>query len=121
MTGYFWQAATALWPEASVHDQAVRFRMCRGEVLADMLGQAGCRDVQVVELEASRHYAGFEDFWAPFLGGQGPAPRFVSELRAEDRQALRQELRNRMTIRSDGSFELIAAPGAFAPCADERF
>ncbi len=108
MTGYFWQAATALWPEARVHDQAVRFPMCRGDILADLLAQAGGNDVQVVELEASRHYAGFEDFWAPFLGGQGPAPRFVSDLTAEGRHALRQELRHRLPIRSDGSFELIA-------------
>jgi SAM-dependent methyltransferase len=108
MTSYFWEAATALWPEARANDQAVRFSMCRGDILAGMVAQAGGRDVQVVELEASRNYFGFEDFWAPLTGGQGPAPGFVSQLSEDDRQALRQELRNRLPIRPDGSFELIA-------------
>ena len=108
MLRYFWDSAVSLWPDASVHDEALRFTMCRPEPLSRFMREAGGREVEVTPLEASRIYANFEAFWTPLLGGQGPIPRYVSTLREEERDALRLELRRRLPARPDGSIELVA-------------
>ena len=38
-------------------------------------------------------YAGFEDFWTPYLGGQGPAADYVAGLDASARDRLREHVR----------------------------
>ena len=35
----------------------------------------------------------FDDYWSPFLGGQGPAPGYCVSLPEERRAALRERLR----------------------------
>ncbi len=108
MLRYFWDAAVSLWPDATVHDEALRFPMCQPQPLSGFMRAAGGHDVEVTQLEAARTYADFETFWEPLLGGQGPIPRYVSTLREEERQALRLELRRRLPARPDGSIELVA-------------
>ncbi len=103
---YFWDSAVALKPAARIHDEALRFSWCQGETLADLCAQAGGGDVRVTALDAVRRFATFEDFWTPLLGGQGPVPRYVSQLSEGDRRALREELRRRLPIQPDGAFEL---------------
>lgn len=105
---YFWDSAVALQPDARIHDEAVRFSWCRGEPLADLCAQAGGRDVEVTMLDAVRRFAAFEDVWEPLLGGQGPVPRYVSQLSDGDRVALRDEVQRRLPIQPDGAFELVA-------------
>jgi hypothetical protein len=43
-------------------------------------------------LELTAEFADFEDYWRPFLGGQGPAPAYAMSLSAEQRRALRARL-----------------------------
>ncbi len=50
----------------------------------------------------------FDDYWSPFLGGQGPAPAYVQTLSPEGREALRERLRTTLPIAADGSIHLIA-------------
>jgi hypothetical protein len=38
-------------------------------------------------------FAGFEDFWAPYLGGQGPGAEYVVGLDAAARDRLREHVR----------------------------
>jgi hypothetical protein len=50
----------------------------------------------------------FDDYWSPFLGGQGPAPSYVSTLDEARRVALRERLRSELLARADGSIALVA-------------
>ena len=50
----------------------------------------------------------FDDYWAPFLRGQGPAPGYAMSLSQERRIALRERLRATLPIVPDGSIHLIA-------------
>ncbi|MGQ0543721.1 MAG: hypothetical protein ACT4P3_00095 [Betaproteobacteria bacterium] len=50
----------------------------------------------------------FDDFWTPFLGGQGPAPGYCMSLSEERRAALRERIRAALPIAADGSIPLIA-------------
>ena len=53
-------------------------------------------------------FGDFDDYWSPFLGGQGPAAGYVASLTAADRDALRELLRARLPSSPDGSIALTA-------------
>lgn len=93
---HFWDAATALDPGAAELDEGRRFPLCRPEPLRALWTGAGLREVRVEPIEITTAFAGFDDFWTPFLGGQGPAPGYVMALPEERRSALREELRRRL-------------------------
>ena len=50
----------------------------------------------------------FDDFWSPFLGGQGPAPGYAMSLGEPARVALRELLRARLPVGDDGRIALTA-------------
>lgn len=108
MMRYFWDAAAALDPAAAVLDEGRRFPLCRPESLRKLWMNAGLGEVRVQPVEAPTTFADFEDYWEPFLGGQGPAPGYVSSLAEQDRRALRELLRARLPAGRDGSITLTA-------------
>ena len=104
----FWDAAVALDPDARAKDEGVRFPLCAPAPLAGLLSTAGFRDVQTRAIDVPTVYRDFDDFWMPFLGGQGPAPGYCISLGEEKRAALRERLRATLPARADGSIPLIA-------------
>ena len=50
----------------------------------------------------------FEDYWQPFLGGQGPGPAYVASLGATDRKELRAALAKVLPTEPDGRILLTA-------------
>ena len=59
-------------------------------------------------------FGNFDDYWAPFLGGQGPAPTYAVSLDEPRRAALREALRARLPVAADGSIPLEARAWAVA-------
>ena len=59
-------------------------------------------------IDALTPFRDFDDYWNPFLGGQGPAPTYVASLPEDRRAALREELRRRLPAEPDGSIHLTA-------------
>jgi SAM-dependent methyltransferase len=108
MLRYFWDAVIALHPEALELDEGRRFPMCRLEPLAALLQSVGLDPVDVRSIEVPTHFRDFEDFWTPFLGGQGPAPSYVTSLAERERSELRDYLQAHLPVSSDGSIDLIA-------------
>jgi SAM-dependent methyltransferase len=105
---YFWDAAVALDPAAQALDEAVRFPICRPGPLADLLTAAGLEAVTTTAIDVPTVFAGFDDLWSPFLGGQGPAPGYCMRLPEAQRAALRDRLRCALPVAPDGRIELIA-------------
>jgi SAM-dependent methyltransferase/catechol 2,3-dioxygenase-like lactoylglutathione lyase family enzyme len=104
----FWDAACALDPAAEELDEGRRFPDCNPEALATLLRDAGLEDVQVRAIEVPTRFRDFEDYWSPFLGGDGPAPSYVGSLDEQRRVALRERLRSTLSPAADGSLELSA-------------
>ena len=90
----FWDAAVALDSAADVLDEGRRFPLCRPQPLADLFSRAGLRDVATRALDVPTAFSNFDDYWAPFLGGQGPAPGYCGSLTDERRAVLRERLRS---------------------------
>lgn len=105
---YFWDAAVALDPKALSLDEGNKFPICQPESLIALWKEAGLTDVSTRRIDVPTAFSDFEDFWNPFLGGQGPAPTYVLSLGEKDRNALREMIRSRLPISSDGSIHLIA-------------
>jgi SAM-dependent methyltransferase len=108
MMRYFWDAATALDPAAAELDEGRRFPLCQPDALGRLWTGAGLADVEVRAIEVPTRFADFDDYWTPFLGGQGPAPGYVMSLDEERRDALRDLLHARLPSAQDGSIPLTA-------------
>lgn len=108
----FWDVAQALDPAAAALHEGRRFPLCRPEALAAAFAQAGLTDVQTAPLGITATFAGFDDYWQPFLGGQGPAPAYAMSLSEDRRAALEQRLRAALPCGADGRIALRA--GAWA-------
>lgn len=104
----FWDAAVELDANALVVDEANRFRICNPQALAHAFTSAGLSDVRTAALDAYARFTDFDDFWTPFLGGNGPAPAYAMSLTEDRRIALRENLRARLPVQSDGSISLTA-------------
>jgi hypothetical protein len=104
----FWDAAVALDPDAEALDEGRRFPLCRPEPLERLLRDAGLQDVSVRPVDTPTRFRDFDDYWGPFLGGQGPAPGYLMSLSQERRAALRERLRAALPAAADGSIRLIA-------------
>jgi SAM-dependent methyltransferase len=90
------------WDEAIVRDPGVAPRderhmpLCKRGELSALWRAHGLENVEEQPLTIQLPFASFEDFWSPFLGGQGPAGAYVATLTATEREALRLRLKHRL-------------------------
>jgi SAM-dependent methyltransferase len=105
----FWDAAVSLDPAARELDEGKRFgAICRPDVLEDLFRNAGLLRVEVRAVDVPTRFHNFDDFWTPFLGGQGPAPSYAMSLSEDRRASLRERIRADLPIADDGSIPLTA-------------
>jgi SAM-dependent methyltransferase len=104
----FWDAAVELDPGVAALDEAARFPVCRPERLAAIFERCDLGAVDIAALEVPTVFQGFDEYWRPFLGGQGPAPSYVSSLDDVARSRLESRLRQYLPTTDDGVIELMA-------------
>jgi hypothetical protein len=104
----FWDAALEMSDPVHALDEGSRFPLCRPEALERLFQDAGLTAVHLRSIDIATRFADFDDFWLPFLGGQGPAPSYVMSLDEATRNELRERLHRRLPVESDGSIPLIA-------------
>lgn len=105
---YFWDAAVALNPAAIALDEGRRFPICAPDPLRELFQDAGLGDVQVQAIDIAIPFHDFDEFWTPFLGGQGPAPSYAMSLSDAHRGALRERIHAALPIAENGSISLLA-------------
>jgi SAM-dependent methyltransferase len=105
---HFWNAAAALDPAAGELDEGKRFPVCDPEPLAELFEAAGLHGVDVRPLDISTDFKDFDDYWGPFLGGQGPAAGYAMSLSEDRRTQLRDRIYNSLPFAVDGSIPLVA-------------
>ncbi|MDQ1710684.1 MAG: hypothetical protein QOE45_134 [Frankiaceae bacterium] len=102
----FWDVAVDLDPDAHSLDEAVRFPLCKAGALGTLFG--GLDGVETRAITVPTVFRDFDDYWTPFLGGQGPGPTYLAGLPEERRDALREALRERLPTAPDGTIPLTA-------------
>jgi SAM-dependent methyltransferase len=105
---HFWDAAVALDPGASAQDEGLRFPICQPGALEALFRHAGLQNVESRAIDVPTRFRNFDDYWTPFLGGQGPAPGYAMGLPENRRIALRERIRAALPLAADGSINLIA-------------
>jgi ubiquinone/menaquinone biosynthesis C-methylase UbiE len=101
----FWEAAAALDPErATPLMESHTMRYSRPEGLGGLWKSAGLAGVEVSPIVVEASYDDFDDLWAPFPTGVGPAGAYTASLDPERQAELRDEFVRRLG----------APPGPFA-------
>jgi hypothetical protein len=119
----FWDAAVALDPDADALDQSARFTRWEPgfmhALLANAPGIAGASlETGQVEIDAVFH--DFDDYWTPFLGGQGPAPAYAISLDEPARAELRERVRASLPAAADGTISLRLRAWTVRGLVDDR-
>ncbi len=104
---HFWNVAIELQPGASSLDEGLRFPDCTPHALETVFKDTGFDDVATAAVEIDTHFVDFNDYWNPFLGGQGPAPAYAMSLEEAERERLKQLLHERLPIQHDGSIPMV--------------
>lgn len=105
---FFWDAAIELDSNAVKLDEGLRFPLCRPEAIKKLFADVGLQEIQVKPIDISTPFTNFDDYWQPFLGGQGPAPAYAMSLDEKARTRLRERIRERVPTEANGSILLSA-------------
>jgi SAM-dependent methyltransferase len=90
MLRQFWEAAVAVDPDAPDEVRVMHFGR-QGEI-AELFERAGFLEVTESTLAVASTYTDFDELWAGFLLGIGPAGAYLLTLPEDHRAALRTEL-----------------------------
>lgn len=105
---FSWDAAVELDAHAAELDEGVRFSLCRPESLEKLFAGAGLDGVEVEPIDVATPFADFDDYWQPFLGGQGRALAYAMSLNEPATTRLRNRIRERVPTEPNGSISLRA-------------
>jgi SAM-dependent methyltransferase len=95
MLRIFWDEAVARNPSIAARDER-NMPLCKPGELGALWRAQGLVQVEEQPLTVQTSFASFDDYWSPFLGGQGPAGAYVAGLPEAEREALRLRLRQRL-------------------------
>lgn len=108
MLRVFWEAAATIdAARAKPLMESHTMRYARPDELAALWRNAGLEDVAVAPIVVDASYDDFDDLWAPFPTGVGPAGAYAASLDGEAQTALRDEFARRLG-EPVGSFTLSA-------------
>ena len=88
---HFWDAALSVDPSAP--DEAATLHFGRDGEIGELFSAAGFADVESGAVDVEAAYDDFDDLWAGFTGGPGPAGAYCMSLAPALRDRLRDELR----------------------------
>jgi SAM-dependent methyltransferase len=95
----FWRAAQEVDPDA--HDEGLLPGTREGH-LAELASAAGLCEITSTSLTVSVRFGSFEEWWAPYLLGVGPAGSYLSSLDRDLRRRVEDSCRRRLP---EGEFE----------------
>jgi SAM-dependent methyltransferase len=108
MLARFWRAATEVAGHPVTAAENTSFALFQPAGLTDTWERAGLREVATGALEIEMVFADFDDYWSPFLGGQGPAPSYAATLDEHELGLVREALREDLAPDADGRIRLTA-------------
>jgi SAM-dependent methyltransferase len=104
----FWDAAIELDPAAARFDEGNRFPITRPDALRACFLGVGLQLIDLLPMDVEMVFKDFDDYWQPFLGGQGPAPAYATSLSDDQRTELAERIRSRLTPEEDGAIKMIS-------------
>ena len=108
---YFFDAAIELDPHAREFDDGEKAPICRPRPLVSLFERANLVDIAVHGIDIAAEFENFDDYWTPFLGGTGSAPKYCTSLQADAQARLRENLRQRVPTGPDGEILMAIRAG----------
>lgn len=102
LTQRFWEAAKSVDSGSRSLDEGHRFQLCRPENLRRLFLGEGMNDVTNGSIELKMVFRDFDEYWSPFLGGQGPMGFYLAGLSDAKREQMRKLLQRTLTVGGDG-------------------
>jgi len=93
----FWDAAVHIDPGAEQLDEK-RMPLCRKGELSALWELGGLKDIREQPIDIRMRFKSVADYWEPFRLGQGPAGSYVRRLDRDKLQALRKEVKRRLSL-----------------------
>jgi len=100
MLRVFWDAAADLDPHAEKLDEK-HMPLCRAGELSELWRQGRLEQVEEQPLNITMSFDSFEDYWQPFLLGQGPAAVYLRSVEENFLRELRNAVQRRLSVSSD--------------------
>ena len=104
----FWDAAVALDPAAIELHDGMRFPHCKPEPLAKLFMGARLSEVESQAIDVPTTFRDFDDYWSPFLSGDGTISSYCMSLSEARRAALQDRIQASLPAQGDGGIHLIA-------------
>jgi SAM-dependent methyltransferase len=104
----FWDAVSAMDPEAEKLDEK-HMPLCRAGELSALWRQGGLENLREQPIDIRMRFESLADYWDPFLLGQGPAGSYVRRLNRDKLQALRDEVKRRLSLRAENTSFVLQA------------
>ena len=109
---YFFDAALEIDAGAAAYDDGVNAPICRPQPLKDAFASAGLANVETTAIDIPTPFVDFDDYWSPFLGGTGSAPRYCMSLEEGVRNQIKTSIQAKLPTGPDG--EILLAARAWA-------
>mgnify|MGYP001162776076 CR=1 FL=1 len=105
---YYFDSALDIDDGASEFDDGVNAPICRPEPLTDAFNAAGLIDVETTAIDILTPFVNFDDYWSPFLGSTGSAPRYCMSLDEGTRNLIKTSVQAKLPTGPDGEILLTA-------------
>lgn len=109
---YFFDTARQFDSSSSEYDDGVNAPICRPKRLLEAFESTGLVDVETTALDTTTPFVSFSDYWTPFLGGTGSAPRYLASLDESMQNRIRDAVRAKLPTGPGG--EILLAARAWA-------
>ncbi|MHA1565449.1 MAG: class I SAM-dependent methyltransferase [Alphaproteobacteria bacterium] len=109
---YFFDTARKFDSRATEYDDGINAPICRPVPLRKAFEYAGLANVETCAIDIPTPFESFDDYWAPFLGGTGSAPKYCASLDEATRIEIRDAIRTKLPTGPDG--EILLAARAWA-------
>ena len=105
---YFFDTAILFDERSAEFDDGIRAPICRPSALEEAFTAAGLEEISVEAIDITTPFDSFDDYWAPFLGGVGSAPKYCVSLDEDLRNTIRDAVRKKLPAGPDGEILLAA-------------
>lgn len=105
---YFFDAAIKFDAGSAEFDDGSKAPICRPGALRDAFTSFSLKDIDVKALDIPTAFKNFDDYWIPFLGGVGSAPKYCVSLDVSIRDKIKAELQTILPTGPDGEILLAA-------------
>lgn len=109
---YFFDTAIQFDSHSAEFDDGIKAPICRPNTLKNAFKSAGLNDVNVTAIDIPTPFKNFNDYWTPFLGGVGSAPKYCVSLDESTRNKIKTTLQTKLPTGPDG--EILLAARAWA-------